>query len=330
MWESEKSGKLVFALSETEEQLFFPNGIEELGVPAVVERPKTFPNSERWVERLQELDARILVSAWSTTPLIGFSANKSSPLLYVCHLAGTVRKFVPRRLIEEGLLVSNWGELVAPMVAEHALGLILASLRKYPAWISNWVKSVETKTLFGSVVGIHGFGAVARSLVALLKPFDVKILCFSEGVPPEIMREFDVIPCGSLSEVAGICSVFVECEALTEYTRSSIDRKIVGTFKKGMIFVNVGRGWLVDEAELFKRAKLGDISVALDVYREEPLPDCSPWRSLENVILSPHIAGPTSDQFRDLGEFGLRNVKSFLAGKDVEARVTLELYDRTT
>src|SRR5204863_9274238 len=98
----------------------------------------------------------------------------------------------------------------------------------------------------------------------------------------------------------------------------------------GGVFVNVGRGCLVDEAALVRVAREGKIQIALDVFEQEPLPIDSPLRGLPNVTLLPHLGGPTRDRRRDSGQLALRNLRAFLRGEPLEAVVTRDIYERST
>jgi phosphoglycerate dehydrogenase-like enzyme len=96
------------------------------------------------------------------------------------------------------------------------------------------------------------------------------------------------------------------------------------------VFVNVGRGCVVDEAALIRVASEGKIQVALDVFEQEPLAAESPFRGMPNVTLLPHLSGPTRDRRRDCGALALKNLRAYLRGESQEALVTLDIYDRST
>jgi phosphoglycerate dehydrogenase-like enzyme len=99
---------------------------------------------------------------------------------------------------------------------------------------------------------------------------------------------------------------------------------------EGGVFVNVGRGLVVDEAAMARVAAEGRLQVALDVYEQEPLPAESRLRGMPNVTLLPHLGGPTRDRRRDSGALALKNLRAFLRGEALESLVTLEVYDRAT
>lgn len=302
-----------------------------------------FDTTDRTAEDLHsEIEARspeVLVTCWSTPRLLADRAEQvATTVSYLCHLAGSVRSLVPRRCIEHGLLVTNWAWTVGRSVAEAGLLLILAALRQSTRWAieihteAAWRPSMYEPVygLFGRRVGIHGFGSVAKALVELLRPFGVPISAFSRGVPETVYRELDVEPAADLPSLFASSDVLVEAEALREDTRHSITEDLLRLLPEDAVFVNVGRGAVVDEAALERIAVEGRLRIGLDVYEREPLPVDSPLRGLKNVTLLPHIGGPTRDRRVDCGRHGVQNVARFVRGKTLLAPIDLDSYDRMT
>jgi phosphoglycerate dehydrogenase-like enzyme len=109
-----------------------------------------------------------------------------------------------------------------------------------------------------------------------------------------------------------------------------VTERLLRLIRPGGVFVNVGRGAVVDEEALLRVAREGQIQIALDVYGTEPLPATSGLRGLPNVILLPHLAGPTTDRRRDAGAFGLRNLRAYAADEEIESVITPEIFDHST
>lgn len=325
----DEASRILFAVSDREVSIFFGENRFESLFPASRHHSS---QGAGWLSCLEEFQPEILVSCWTTQPIPeAWLAEPGCPLKYVCHLTGSVRQLVPRSFLERGGKVTNWGGLAAPQVAEHALLLALAGLRNLPDWrTNNWDAKLSTRTLFGKTVGIHGFGKVAIALCELLRPFRVRIKAYSPGVSPAMMHEQDVEPCRSLRELFAGCDVLIECEALNEASHGSVSEEILSTLPDGAVFVNVGRGLVVNEEALAREAASGRIAVAIDVSAVEPLPPDHPLAVLPEVIYSPHLAGPTGDRFRHCGQFALDNLFRYERRLPLEAQVTLEIYDRST
>lgn len=337
-----KQERVLFAFCESDRALFFPSYVEAF--PGEGERKwidtgklKTFEN---WKEELLDFRPTMVVSCWSTPPLPeSFLVSESIPLRYLCHAAGTVRSKVSREFIASGGIVTNWGNVISHNVAEHALLLILASLRRLPIWRQSidanngcWgnAQLMKTNSLREKRVGIHGFGNVARELIRLLAPFDVECRSYSHGVSPSYMKEKGVIPCNDLKELFAKSDIVVECEGLTDQSIGSVTEEHLRLLPEDGVFVNVARGALVDERALERLALEGQIRVACDVFEKEPIAGNSPLLDRENVIVSPHIAGPTGDWFHRCGDHALKNVNRYLKGDPLTGVVTVEVYDRST
>jgi phosphoglycerate dehydrogenase-like enzyme len=96
------------------------------------------------------------------------------------------------------------------------------------------------------------------------------------------------------------------------------------------VFVNNGRGKVVDEEALGRVAQAEHLFLALDVFSQEPLPIDSPFRGLPNVTLMPHAGGPTPDRYPHCGRFALDNLIRFEKGEVLLAELTLTAYDLST
>ncbi|GAT33588.1 phosphoglycerate dehydrogenase [Terrimicrobium sacchariphilum] len=330
------SGRVALLINKKESDLFFPVGFSLPGAE-IFDAAEAERDGYLDLSLLRSIAPQVAVTSWSTPPFPKETLAEVPTLQYVCHASGSVRNLIPRELLEQGLLVTNWGTLAADTVAEHALLLILSGLRRTPEWPDiiagkrRWQPSpIRTRTLYGKRVGIHGFGNVARSLVQLLRPFAARVSAFSTGVPLSYFTEYDVAPCESLEMLFASNEIIVDCEALNARTIGTVSRTIMELMPPGALFVNVGRGAIADETAIADLAASGRLYAALDVYQVDPIAPDSPLHAVDSIVKSPHIAGPTADQFPRCGELALHNIAAFLRGDPVSAKVTLEIYDRAT
>lgn len=338
-----KKPRVAFAMNSNDWDTFFRRGLSDfpgqLGeVSGRIDGDYATDRAE-WEKALHEFQPEVLVTCWSTPPLPrAWAGAADGALKYVCHVTGSVRKLVPREFMARGGRVTNWGGLAGREVAEHALLLAMAALRRMPEWRTyrgvafgpSATVRLGTSTLYGRRVGIHGFGNVARSLVELLKPFGVEILAYSDGVPDEFVTSFGVRPCASLEEIFSQSEVLFECEALTPKSQQSVTGEMLSRLADGAVFVNVGRAEVVNEEALVHEAASGRLQVAVDVTVHEPPTPDNPLARLANTIVSPHIAGPTWETFPLCGDMALRNVESYLRGESLAGEMSLDAYDRST
>jgi phosphoglycerate dehydrogenase-like enzyme len=284
--------------------------------------------------RLLAANPDVLLAGWKTPPL---PPELPPRLRYVCYLAGSVRKLVSRAQIENGLLVTNWGGSVSRVVAECSLMLTLVCLRRAGHWVCAmrrpgvWKDGrTETASLFGRRVGLHGFGLIARELTRLLRPFGVEIEVCAPESDPALYAAYGARRASSLEELFANNDVVVELAPLNPETMGIVTERLLRLIPAGGVFVNVGRGAVVDEEALLRVAREGRIQVGLDVYATEPLPADSGLRSLPNVTLLPHLGGPTTDRCRDAGVFALRNLRAHAIGKGLESVISPEVFDVST
>jgi phosphoglycerate dehydrogenase-like enzyme len=332
-----RPAKLLAALSHQELNEFLPGplGDELRALAAQFEHHDVArTTAAEFHQVLAVADPEVLVTCWKTPPL---PAALPPSLRYVCHLAGTIKHLVKREQIDGGLLVSNWGGSISRIVAEWALFHILSSLRRATHWTLAMHKDgawkdggTETASLFGRRVGLHGFGLVARELVRLLQPFGCVISTCAPDVTPEIEARHGVRHVAVLEDLFANNDVIVELAPLIPATTGVVTEKLLRLIPAGGVFVNVGRGAVVDEPGLLRVAREGRIGVGLDVFSVEPLPANSGFRGLPNVTLTPHLAGPTTDRRRDAGAFALANLRAYTEGRPIDAAITTRVYDSST
>ena len=281
-------------------------------------------------------DPEVLVACWKTPSL---PAVLPPRLRYVCYITGSVKSLLTRDHLTGGLLVTNWGGSISRTVAEAALFHILACLREASHWavamhqpgVAAWkTRTPNARSLFCRRVGIHGFGPVARELVNLLRPWTCPVTVFAPDVSDDLARAYQVERAASLEALFSENDVIVELAPLIPATTGIVTEPLLRLIRPGGVFVNVGRGAVVDEAALLRVAREGHIAVGLDVYTVEPLPAESGFRALPSVSLTPHTAGPTIDRYPDAGAFALRNLRAYAEDRPLDAVVTAEVFDRST
>jgi phosphoglycerate dehydrogenase-like enzyme len=336
----EKPSRIVAAITARERTMFLESSLVRSSLtPEIVFAEDGALHPDRWAAQLAAWQPEVLITAWSTPPIPeAWLSQPGCPLRYVSHIVGSVRQLVPRQYIERGGLVTNWGEHISGQVAEHGLLLALAALRNQPAWgpfitrpiSERHITDLGTRSLFGLRVGLHGFGSVARALLPLLRPFGVTFTAYSAGVPDVILLTHGVKPAGSLNRLFAESDVLFECESLTPSTRYSVTANVLAKLPDNAIFVNIGRGALVDDDALVEEGMSGRIRLALDVVTVEPLNPDSPFMRIPGIVISPHIGGPTFDRYASCGNHALANVTRYLTDGKPPGAISLASYDRAT
>jgi phosphoglycerate dehydrogenase-like enzyme len=209
----------------------------------------------------------------------------------------------------------------ATPLAEWSMFGILAFTKRLPRLLDdkahkNWVEHYPTQELPGKTLLVVGLGAIGREVARLGEAFGMRVLGVRRGDRPERLRE--LIP---------EADAIVVALPLTDETRGLIDRDTIARIKRGAIFVNVGRGAVVDEDALVDALSTGKLlGAALDVFAEEPLPESSPLWELDNVIVSPHTAALSVKENERVVERFAENLRRYLAGEELLGRVDTTVF----
>lgn len=211
----------------------------------------------------------------------------------------------------------------AESVAEHALLLMLACLRRLPV-IDRMVKrgvwekqeqGLTTRQLAGKTVGIIGLGRIGGRLAELLKPFRANVLYYDRYQMDKTCEESFGLTYAPLETVLRQSDLITLHCPLTAETRNLVCRKTLSQMKDGVILINTARGGLICEADLTEAILSGKVGYAgLDVFALEPVPKDNPLLQMERVITTPHIGGVSYDSFRDMITAAMENIRMFEAG----------------
>ena len=292
---------------------------------------------ELYLEALKRNGAEIVLTCWGSPKLTLKILQANPQLKYMCHAAGTVRPFVERECLEAGLLVTNWGTVIARSVAEGALMMILSCLRRTTLLQfeihqrRGWrPQGLRHEGLFHQRVGLVGLGAIAQELVKLLAPFQCELSAYSPHCPDEVFERLGVTREKSLKGLFRRNRIISVHASNVPANRHTIDAEVLTRLRDGGVLVNTARGAVIDTDALVAELKKGRLWAALDVFEEEPLPTDSPLRGLEHCQLIPHMAGPTPDRRVDMGRLAVENIARYLRGEEPRFRITPEKYDLIT
>jgi D-3-phosphoglycerate dehydrogenase len=217
----------------------------------------------------------------------------------------------------KGIAVMNTPGANAVAVAEHALALMLAMARQIGRanelmHAGKWEKkSLQGTELRGKTLGIVGLGRIGMEVARRARAFGMEIVAHDPFVSTAVAKE-QGIRLAKLEEVYAAADYLTLHVGLTPQTAGMINSDSVKRMKRGVRLVNCARGELVDEAALAQAVKQGLVAgAALDVFVDEPLKN-SPLTALENVILTPHIAGSTFEAQEAVGYQIALQVKEYL------------------
>lgn len=221
------------------------------------------------------------------------------------------------------VLMSNMQKMSSPVIAEHAIAMMLSLARNLPEFThqmskKEWARRpefVDEMTPIGGkkllVAGLGGIGMEVARLGAALG-MQVSGTRNSSRGAPEFVHYVGLSH--ELHDLAGEADVIVNALPLTDSTMQLFDSEVFAATKPGAMFINVGRGKTVVTSDLLAALESGQISAAgLDVTDPEPLPAESPLWNRSDVIISPHVAGRGGELERH-GVLLIENLRRYLAG----------------
>lgn len=269
---------------------------------------------------------------WSVLP----TPEQAPNLRWVqLHSAG-IDHFEGHPLLDCDLSFTTASGIHAVPMAEYVMASILAWAHRVPRILAyqrdgvwpgrRWEKFVPQE-LRRATLGIVGYGSIGREVARLAKTFGMQVLATKRD--PRHVRDEGyrlsgtgdregelpdrIYPSAATRSMLPECDYLVLCAPLTAETHHLIDRESLKTMKPSAYLVNVSRGALIDEVALAEALEKGWLAGAgLDVYEQEPLPAESPLWQMENVILSPHVAGFTPKYDRRAIDLFVINLRRYL------------------
>jgi phosphoglycerate dehydrogenase-like enzyme len=173
-----------------------------------------------------------------------------------------------------------------------------------------------------------GVGAAGRHLIKLLTPFDVEIMIYDPYINKNDFANNRSLLFGTLNDVLEFGNILTIQASLTPETSGMIGKDELSIIKDNAIIINTARSKIINEGALADELIKGRLSAVLDVFDIEPLPINSPLRGLQNVILTPHIAGRAGAV--KWSEVVIDEIERFIAGKPLKYEISKERYNLMT
>jgi phosphoglycerate dehydrogenase-like enzyme len=225
-------------------------------------------------------------------------------------------------LDRDGIVVTNAVGVSAVPMAEFVLGRILQMWKRFPE-IEDHARRHEWKPAFGrmlagSTLGIIGLGAIGKALAERAGALGMRVVASRRSWQPGMTAPHVDTLYGpkDLHALLAESDAVVLCAPSTAETRRMIDADALAAMKPGALFVNVGRGTMVDEPALIDALERGHLSAAvLDVTSEEPLPADNPLWDAPNVFVSAHCSATSEGYVERVLAVFLDNLTRYLAGE---------------
>jgi len=272
----------------------------------------------------QEIPDTDILIGWAIQPDQFLTARK---LKWIHSPAAAVHQLMFPELVNSNVTVTNAGDVHGPVVAEHAIALLLALAKRLPQamryqekkkWAQEtlWEEQPRPREVSGATVVVVGMGAIGREFTARAKALGMRVLAVRENPEKGSGGADEVYAASELDSVLHQADYVLLCTPVTPATTGLMNGARLARMKPDSYLINVGRGGLVDEVALIEALRNHKIAGAgLDVFIHEPLPEDSPLWTLENVLITPHTAAVTERLWERHYRLICENLKRFLEGK---------------
>ncbi|GIP29629.1 3-phosphoglycerate dehydrogenase [Paenibacillus sp. J23TS9] len=288
------------------------------------------PGFEMIVKNKKELDQQQIKNAeiivgWSKT-IAEHALQEDSKLKWVQTWSAGVDTLPLERLRDRGILITNSSGVHAIPISESIFAMMLSFSRQMHIAVrhqlqKNWKSdlAVPGHSTLGEINGktlvIVGVGEIGRETARLAKAFGMHVIGVRRSDKPEPNVD-QMFTMDGLHEALGQGDYIVNVLPLTEETHHMFDSAAWKAAKKGACFINAGRGPTVDTSSLIDALNSGQISGAgLDVFEQEPLPSDNPLWTMEQVIITPHVAGSNDRYTERVVDIFTENVKAYAQGQ---------------
>lgn len=213
----------------------------------------------------------------------------------------------------------------AASVAEFTIFLMMAAARR----VKEAVRAIHDHTieiphggaLLGKTVLIVGLGGIGEMLASRLQPFGMTLSAVEDHAK-DVPDGMKIYPTAELKPALGSANFVVLCLRADKTNENLFDAAMLRAMKPGAILINVARGSLIDEEALFTAIKNGQIAAAgLDVLKTKPADASHPLLTLEQVFVTPHIAGMTDVMLRGTVQYVAKAIEAFHQGRKMHSYV---------
>lgn len=279
-----------------------------------------FPTLEEIPERVKDADVLIVNKIAINEQTIGTAKN----LKLVCVTATGTNNLDKEYLKKRGIAWRNVAGYSTESVTQHTFALLfylLEKIRYYDDYVKN--EKYINDTVFthfaehfnevnGKTWGIIGLGTIGRRVADIAKAFGARVIYYSASGSPA-QEGYEQVDFETLLATSDIVSVHAP---LNEYTKDLMDREAFAKMKKTAIFLNLGRGPIVVEQDLYEALETGEIAAAgLDVLCEEPMSETNPLAKIKDskkLIITPHIAWASVEARNRLMQIIAGQIREFL------------------
>lgn len=277
----------------------------------------SFVVSEKADEIKESLkDAEIFITIRCTPENI----NISPKLKWIQALSAGVDTYPLEKIKNRGIILTNVRGIHSVNIAEYVICAMIMQARSLPNYMKDqqmkkWDRTYPQGEIYGATIGILGLGAIGAEIARKASFMGMKVIGVKRS-PGKVPGVDKVYGQEEMEEVFRESDYVVNLLPYTPGTDKIISKKYFNLMKNSASFINVGRGKTVNEKDLAEVLAQGKIKGLVgDVFYEEPLPEGSPLWGLNNVFITPHIAGSSEKYLERAAEIIRHNLRVYLNNK---------------
>ena len=275
-------------------------------------------------------EAEVILATWGMPVLDAEFLAAAPRLRAVFYAAGSVKHFATPESYERGIQITSAWQANALPVAEYALATILLGLKKF--WLANrlmqngqFSRALSSHYgICGANVGLVSMGSIGQRVAMHLSKHELNVLAYDPFLDTKVAAEMGVtlVSLSQLFEESDVVSIHTPWLPETE---KMIDGPLLRTMRSGASLINTSRGAVIDEKGLCEvLEERPDLTAVLDVTYPEPPTEDSLLRHLDNVILTPHIAGSMGGEIARMGAWMLGELDNYLNNRPLEYEISQE------
>ncbi|NOX51192.1 MAG: hydroxyacid dehydrogenase [Gammaproteobacteria bacterium] len=313
------------------DELFRSDHLDTIGRVCKLVESTPFRDLEAISSHLAQIE--VLITSWGCPRIDQVFIDQMPRLRLIAHLAGSVKGFIDDTVWRKGIRVVNAVAANAVPVAEYTVAAILFANKQvfqlnrfYIEHRENrapWNKEAPDVGNYQKTVGVVGASHVGRLVIEHLNHFDFRVLLYDPYLPPLETRHIGAYKVG-LTELLSQSDVVSLHAPLLADTHGMIGSRELALMRDGATLINTARGAIVDQSALEAELANGRIFAILDTTVPEELPRSSPLFRMENVFLTPHIAGSLGNETQRLTDLIVAELERYHLGQSLKHQVKRE------
>lgn len=274
--------------------------------------------------------ATIIVTSWDSPKIDVEILNVCPNLKAVIHGAGSVKPVISDEFIARKIRITNSAVAIGEGVAESALGFAISACKGFYQLNRDthnglWQDNIKTtvKDFYDLTVGVISGGYVGRHMVKLLKNFHLDVLLYDPILTEEQIAEIGAkkVSLEDLLKQSDVISIHAPAIPQTE---NMLNKDNLPLIKDGAILINTARGTIINEQDLIEELKKNRFFACIDVTNPEPPTKDNELRNLDNVVLTPHIAGTATNGLKRVALHVCEEIDRLTKGEKMRTEVNLD------